>query len=212
MRLSRHDVDALAEAGYQPGGFHIEAPRTGADGGLTIPVLARVSDIPVETIYKWVQTGDLKTCRPASGGIYIDEVDFVECAEKKMGYRTKVLRVLDPDHFSPHMPREAEPRLVTITEANEILGIKPDRLRKWASRDQIKAKGRRGNANLYDIDDICELAAKASPAELVKKAQAAISFALDVLEDTDLGDMNQIIAALRTAQSSLETVILGRAA
>lgn len=34
------------------------------------------------------------------------------------------------------------------------MGIRPDRIRKWASRGYLRSKGKRGRAALYDRDDL----------------------------------------------------------
>ncbi|SQI33800.1 translation initiation factor 2 infb [Rhodococcus coprophilus] len=51
-------------------------------------------------------------------------------------------------------PAVAQSQLITAVEAGQILGIRPDRIRQWASRGYIQGKGKRGRATLYDRDDL----------------------------------------------------------
>ncbi|QOV96799.1 translation initiation factor IF-2 N-terminal domain-containing protein [Rhodococcus pyridinivorans] len=57
---------------------------------------------------------------------------------------------------APNKPKPAmtQSQLITAVEAGQILGLRPDRIRQWASRGYIQGKGKRGRATLYDRDDL----------------------------------------------------------
>lgn len=45
-------------------------------------------------------------------------------------------------------------QLVTVSEAYAIVGVRPEAIRKWASRGYLQSIGKRGRAALYDRDDL----------------------------------------------------------
>lgn len=51
-------------------------------------------------------------------------------------------------------PALPQSQLVTAVEAGQIMGIRPDRIRQWASRGYVQGRGKCGRATLYDRDDL----------------------------------------------------------
>lgn len=52
---------------------------------------------------------------------------------------------------------KGDPILFDAHLAHRCLGIKPARLRQWASRGKIAVRGKQGRRNLYDEADIRDL-------------------------------------------------------
>lgn len=48
----------------------------------------------------------------------------------------------------------------TAPEIAVLLGISPDLIRQWKTRGKLQPIGRRGNANLYPVDQVAKLAAQ----------------------------------------------------
>lgn len=52
---------------------------------------------------------------------------------------------------------KGQPILFDAHLAEQLFGIKPDRLRQWAARGKLPIQGKRGRRNLYDEADIRRL-------------------------------------------------------
>lgn len=50
-----------------------------------------------------------------------------------------------------------DPILFDTATAERYLGVKPTRIRQWASRGKLPIRGTRGRRNLYDEADIRDL-------------------------------------------------------
>lgn len=216
--LSARDRETIDTTGYEPGTWQIETPDIPSCDLLTVQQAAAVTGITEDTIHAWIRRGHMRAIRPSSGGLYLDEFEFVECAEKMIGYRSRVTRQLNMRHHDdvevPLTTAGPDARMVTASEACGLLGVPNSTIRSWALRGKLVSHAKRGSLPLYDIDDICELASHQPPGALIRKAQAAVSFAIDALEtDVEIyGDTLTVLTSLRTAQDALTIVITGRSA
>lgn len=230
--LTARDQDTITNTGFDPYSWHEVSTQELSCDLLTVQQAAAVTGITEATIHAWIRSDHIRAIRPSSGGLYLDEFEFVDCAEKMIGYKTRVTRQVNiKNHDKPAQSDTLGARLVTASEAYELVGVPKGTVRGWASKGSLKSRGHRGASPLYDIDEICELASHQSPSALISKAQAAISFAIDALEtnaaeyqaalirhypdepETDTaayGDIYTVLLSLHAAQDALEIVIVGR--